>query len=61
MKTNYEGVLSAKRLRGLSSSKVFAIYWAAASARKLTGDAPDEGSNDVTSSFEYNFEDSYEE
>ena len=61
MKTNYEEVLSSTRSRGLSSSKVFTIYWAAASARNLTGDAPDEVSNDVTSSFEYNFEDSDEE
>ena len=61
MKTNYEEVLRAKISRGLSSSKVFAVYSAAASARQLMGEALDDVSNNVTSTFEYNIEDSDEE
>ena len=61
MKTNYEEVLRAKSSRGLSSSKLFAVYSAAASARQLMGDALEDVLNDVTTTFSYNIEDSDEE
>ena len=59
MKTNFEEWQRVKKSRG--SSKVFAVYSAALTAKQMQGDGDNDTSNDIIEGLDYNIEDNDEE
>ena len=59
MKTNFEECQRAKKSRG--SSKVFAVYSAALTAKQMHGDGDNDTPNDISEGLDYKIVDSDEE